>query len=63
MIKVTLKDGSTLTLQDIDADDEKVLLCIRKKSSLASIWNQKRTNEYHEYCIEVFKNIFEFEAP
>ena len=50
-------------LQDIDDDDEKVLLCIRKKSSLASIWNQKRTNEYHEYCIEVFKNIFEFEAP
>ncbi len=50
-------------LQDIDADDEKVLLCIRKKSSLASIWNQKRTNEYHDYCIEVFKNIFAFEKP
>ena len=50
-------------LQDIDTDDEKALLCIRKKSSLASIWNQKKTNEYHEYCTEVFKAIFEFEAP
>lgn len=50
-------------LQDIDKDDEKVLLCIREKSSLASIFNKQRTNEYHDYCIEVFKNIFEFEAP
>ncbi|MBQ8837275.1 MAG: hypothetical protein IJ002_07205 [Clostridia bacterium] len=48
-------------LQDIDTDSEPVLLCIRKKSSLASIFNQKETNEYHEYCTNVFKAIFEFE--
>lgn len=50
-------------LQDIDTDGENVLLCIRKKSSLASLWNQKKTDAYHEYCIEVFRAIFEFEAP
>ena len=50
-------------LQDIDTDSEKTLLCIREKSSLASIFTQQRTDEYHEYCIEVFKNNFEFEAP
>lgn len=48
-------------LCDIDTDDEKVLLCIRHKSSLASIFNKDRTDEYHAYCVEVFKNIFEYE--
>ena len=48
-------------LADIDTDDEKVLLCIRHKSSLASILKKGETDEYHAFCVEVFKNIFEYE--
>ena len=47
-------------LQNLDDD---TLLCVREMSSMSSLWNQKRTKEYHAYCLDVFRAIFAFEAP
>lgn len=42
--------------------DEDILLCIRKKSSASFMADGKKTDEYHAYCVEVFKNIVAFKA-
>ncbi|MBQ4557448.1 MAG: hypothetical protein IJA60_07370 [Clostridia bacterium] len=47
-------------LQNLEED---TLLCVREMSSMSSLWNKKRTEEYHAYCLDVFRAIFEFEAP
>lgn len=47
-------------LQNLDED---TLLCIREKSPMSSIWSKKKTDEYHDYCKEFFRKIFEFKAP
>ena len=42
--------------------DDDTLLCVREMSPLSSMWNKKSAAEYHEYCLGVFRTIFEFEA-
>lgn len=42
--------------------DEDILLCIRKKSTASFMSDKKKTDEYHAYCVEVFKNIVNFTA-
>lgn len=42
--------------------DEDILLCIRVKSSASFMADKKRTDEYHAYCVEVFKRIVAFTA-
>lgn len=43
--------------------DEDTLLCVRQMSSFSFLRGQKRTEEYHAYCLDVFRKIFTFEAP
>ncbi len=43
--------------------DEDTLLCVREISPLSSMWNSKQTKEYHEYCLDVFRAMLEFEEP
>lgn len=43
--------------------DEDTLLCVRQMSSFSFLKGQSRTEKYHAYCLDVFRKIFEFEAP
>lgn len=43
--------------------DRDTLLCIREMSSFSYLLGKKSTREYHAYCTEIFKNIFEFVPP
>ncbi len=43
--------------------DEDTLLCVREISTMPSLWNREKTAKYHAFCLEVFRAIFEFEAP
>lgn len=43
--------------------DEDTRLCVRQLSSFSFLKGQSRTEKYHAYCLDVFRKIFEFEAP
>lgn len=43
--------------------DRDTLLCVREMSSFSFLSGRKRAEEHHAYCLEIFKKIFEFEAP
>ena len=47
--------------KNIDNDNGKILLCIRKKPVVVSPWQKKEADAYYEYCTEVFKSIIEYE--
>lgn len=47
-------------LSDLEED---TLLCIRGMSSFSYLLSKKKTEAYHEYCTEIFKNIFTFIPP
>ncbi len=42
--------------------DDDTLLCVREMSPLANMWNKKKTEEYHAYCLDVVRAMFEFKA-
>lgn len=47
-------------LRNLDAD---TLLCVRRMSSFSFLKGQSHTEKYYAYCLEVFRRIFDFEAP
>ena len=42
--------------------EPETLLCVRRMSTFSFLKGQKRTEEYHAYCLEAFQNIFAFEG-
>lgn len=42
--------------------DEDTLLCVREISPLSSMWSKKKAEDYHAYCLDVFREVFAFEA-
>ncbi len=35
------------------------LLCVREISPLSSLWDRKKSEEYHAYCLDIFRAMFE----
>lgn len=46
--------------KNIDNDESKILLCLRKKPVVVSPFEKKEADEYYEYCTELFKSIIEY---